>query len=91
MESERRQRVMIITDLIQPISYGNQKLCMLQDFVHEPEGTDIIEKRFHPLSYVPIACNYIDKITIQLVKDQQAPVTAKDVKTVVVLHFKRIK
>ena len=89
--SNRVQRVLLMTDVIESISYGNQRLQILQDFVHYIKGAEIIEKRFQPLSFVPVMRNYIDTITIQLVNEEQQQITAKDVKTVVVLHFQRVK
>ena len=88
---DRVQRVLLMTDIIESISYGNQRLRVLQDFVHTIKGTDIIEKRFQPLSFLPVLRNYIDTISIQLVNEDQQQITAKDVKTVVVLHFQRLK
>ena len=88
---EMSQRVLLMTDITESIFYGNQRLCVLQDFVHRVKGPNIIEKRFQPLSFVPVIRNYIDTISIQLVNEEQQQITAKDVKTVVVLHFQRVK
>ena len=89
--SNRVQRVLLMTNIIESISYGNQRLRVLQDFVHNVKGPSIIEKRFQPLSFLPVIRNYIDNISIQLVNEAQQQITAKDVKTVVVLHFQRLK
>lgn len=91
LTNEQSQRVLLTTDVIDYISYGDQKLRVLQDFVHVIKGCDIIEKRFQPLSFIPIIRNYIDTISIQLINEEHEQITAKDVKTVVVLHFKRVK
>ena len=88
---ERVQRVLLMTDIIESISYGNRRLRVLQDFVHKIKGRNIIEKRFQPLSFLPVLRNYIDRISIQLVNEEQEQITANDVKTVVVLHFQRLK
>ena len=88
---DRTQRVLLMSDFIQPVSYGNKQLTVLQDFIHEVKGRDIIEKRFHPLSYVPIIRNFIDTITVKLVNEDETSITARDVKTVVVLHFRRVQ
>ena len=88
----RVQRVLLMTDVIESISYGNHRLQILQDFVHNIHGRgDIIEKRFQPLSFVPLKRNYIDTISIQLVNEYHQQITATDVKTVVILHFQRLK
>lgn len=89
--SQRVQRVLLMTNVIESVSYGSQRLRVLQDFVHRIKGPNIVEKRFHPLSFLPVVRNYIDTITIQLVNEDQEQITAKDVKTVVILHFQRIK
>ena len=84
------QRVLLMTDFTEPISYGQRRIPLLQEFVHDAQGYDIIEKRFEPLSYVPVARQSIDFITIQLVNDDETPITAKDAKTVLVLHFRQV-
>ena len=89
--SDRMQRVLLMTDFIQPVSYGNKQLTVLQDFIHVVKGRNIIEKRFQPLSYVPIIRNHIDTITVKLVNEDETAIAAKDVKTVLVLHLKRVE
>ena len=89
--SDRMQRVLLMTDFIQPVSYGNKELTILQDFIHVVKGHNIIEKRFQPLSYVPIIRNHIDTITVKLVNEDETAIAAKDVKTVLVLHLKRVE
>ena len=85
------QRVLLMTDFIQPVSYGNKQLTVLQDFIHVVKGRNIIEKRFQPLSYIPIIRNHIDTITVKLVNEDETAIAAKDVKTVLVLHLKRVE
>ena len=88
----RIQRVLLMTDVIESISYGNHRLQILQDFVHNVNRSgDIIEKRFQPLTFVPLKRNYIDTISIQLVNEYHQQITTIDVKTVVILHFQRLK
>ena len=84
------QRVLLMADFINPIPYGERRIPLLQEFVHDSQGFDIIEKRFEPLSYISVARQSIDTITIQLVNDDESPITAKDAKTVLVLHFRQI-
>ena len=84
------QRVLLMTDFTEPISYGQRRIPLLQEFVHDGQGYDIIEKRFEPLSYVPVSRQSIDFMTIQLVNDDETPITVKDAKTVLVLHFRQV-
>ena len=83
--------ILLMMEFIQSVSYGNKQLTVLQDFIHVVKGRNIIEKRFQPLSYVPIIRNHIDTITVKLVNEDEIAITAKDVKTVLVLHFKRVE
>ena len=88
----RVQRVLLLTDVIESMTYGNHRLQILQDYVHNVDGReDIIEKRFQPLTFVPVKRNYFDTISIQLMNEHHQQITAKDIKTVVVLHFQRLK
>lgn len=89
---QREQHMFIMADFIAPVSYGNVKYPILQDFIHNPKDNEkIIEKRFQPISYVPITRNYISNMKIRLVNKLFHPVTMKDVKTLLILHFRKIK
>ena len=89
---QRDQHMFITSDIIMPVSYGNEQRYILQDFVHDKKGDDkIIEKRFQPISYVAVSRNFINSITIRLVNELFHPVTLKDAKTVLILHFRKVK
>ncbi len=88
---QRDQHMFIMADFIAPTSYGNVKYPILQDFIHNRKDNEkIIEKHFQPISYVPITRNYISNMKIRLVNKLFHPVTMKDVKTLLILHFRKI-
>lgn len=86
------QRLYIHGDFIQAISYGTEKENILQEFMHEFNKENvIIEKRFEPISYIPVAQNYIETIGIKLTNDKYIPIKIVDSKTVLVIHFRKVK
>ena len=90
---QREQHLFVLTDFIQLTSYGDKKVDVLQEFVHEGDSEEkrIIEKRFHPITYNPIKQSYIENIQIQLVNEIFKPIFIHDSKTIVILHFRQQK
>ena len=88
---QREQHLFVLTDFIQSSSYGDVKMDILQEFVHEGNSIEqrIIEKRFHPISYNPVKCSYIENIQIQLVNEIFKPIYIDNSKTIVILHFRK--
>ena len=88
---QREQHLFILSDIIQSVSYGDQKIDVFEEFVHDDVSGDnaIVEKRFHPISYHPIKRSYIENIHIQLVNEMFKSVFIKDSKTIVILHLRK--
>ena len=90
--TQQIQRLLVHADFIQPISYGTEKHYIFQDFIHDSyKDYGIIEKRFEPISYIPVARNYIDTIRIQITDDNHYLVHFKDSKTIIIVHFRKVK
>ena len=87
----RERKLFLVTDVIKPTAYGKCSLPILQDFVHVNKAHEMIEKRFHPIIYVPISTNIIDSILIQLTDELHRPVQIFDSKTVVCLYFRKVR
>ena len=87
----REQRLFILSDFIQPVSYGNEQLPVMQEFIHEVKDTDILEKRFQPISYIPLSHTTLPSVHIELVNELHQPVKIKDSKTMLILHFRKVK
>jgi len=86
-----KQQLFLLSNVIKPTAIGNHKLQILQDFLHNPNGEKIIEKRFDPLVYLPIMSNYMDTLDIQLTDESFKPIPIKDSKTIATLYFRKIK
>ena len=86
------QQFFIHADFIQPISFGTEKHYIFQEFIHQYNYKyDIVERRFQPISYIPIARNYIDTIGIKLTNETYHPIKIKDSKTILIIHFRKVK
>ena len=81
------QRVFLLTDLIKPVPYKDSTMCLLQDFLYEYGGKDILERRFEPISYVPVIKQHIRVIPIQLLNEGLKPILLHDAKTLVTLNL----
>ena len=79
--------------MVQTTMVGKERLPILQDFLHRPMDNvgDIVEKRFNPISYIPLQRSRLDFIHLQLVDEKYRPVKIKDSKTLVTLYFQKIK
>jgi len=86
-----KQQLFLLSDVIKPTAIGNHRLQILQDFLHNPTGVKIIEKRFDPMVYLPVMTNYMDTINIQLTDESFKPIPIKDSKTIVTLYFRKVK
>ena len=80
----RSRQLYLLSNMVQATTHGNKRLPILCDFLHST-GNDISEKRFDPISYIPIVKPRIDFIHLQLTDDQHKPVKIKDSKTLVTL------
>ena len=88
---QREQHLFILSDVIQSTSYGNMKVDILQEFVHEGDTNkkQLIEKRFHPITYNPVKSSYIENIAVTIANELLLPVFINDSKTVVIIHFRK--
>ena len=88
---DREQLLFIETNIIESVPFGIKKLPVLREFIHDVHSeTKIIEKRFNPLSFIPISKQYIPSITIAIVDQRGKPIFIEDVKTVLILLFRRM-
>ncbi len=89
---KQEQRLFILSDIGQPISYGTQKENILQEFLHDFEQDyGIVEKRFEPMAYVPVARNYFDTLRFKITNMLFDPIDMIDSKTILVLVFRKVK
>ena len=72
LENHSRQ-LHLLSNVIKPTAYGKQQRQILCDFLHERSALPIIEKRFDPISYHPVAQNSIDLLYMQLTDDNYNP------------------
>ena len=90
LEKHARQ-LHLLSNLIQPTAYGKNQRHIMCDFLHKQSSKQIIEKRFHPISYHPVARNTIDQIHVQLTDEVYQPIAINDVKTMLTLYFRQVK
>lgn len=89
---EREQLFYIEADFVQSIPFGIQKLPILREFIHDvTDDAFIIEKRFQPMSYIPVSKSYINKMHISIVDQRGKPIVMENVKTILNLHFRRVQ
>ena len=89
---QRDQQLFIHADFIHPVSYGSRKEFIMQQFIHDKEDDyGIVEKRFEPISFIPVARNYMDTIHIKITNESFQPIEIRDSKTILVLHFRKVK
>ena len=87
----RERKLLLFTDVIKPTPFGKDSLPILQDFVHVSKAHEMIEKRFHPVIYLPVSTNIIDSIQMQLTDEMRQPVQIFDSKTIVSLYFRKVE
>ena len=90
LKSSSRQ-LHLISNVIRPTSYGKHQRQILCDFLHEGNGLPIVEKRFNPISYHPVAQNDIYMIHLKLTDDNYNPIFMPDFTSIVTLYFRRAK
>ena len=89
---EREQLFYVEADFVQSIQFGIQKLPILREFIHDvTDDANIVEKRFQPVSYIPVSKSYINKMHISIVNQRGKPIIMENVKTVLILHFRRVQ
>ena len=87
---QREQHLLVTADFIEPSSYGASQLAYLREMIHVDKETEIIERRFEPISYIRVSKKYIDTVQIKIVTDILEPLTIKDSKTLAQLHFRKV-
>ena len=89
---EREQLFYVEADFVQSIPFGTQKIPILREFIHDvTDDSNIIEKRFQPVSYIPVSKSYIPQMHISIVDQRGKPIVMENVKTVLTLHFQRVE
>ena len=88
---QREQHLLVIADFIKPSSYGSSQLAYLREMVHVDKDTEIIERHFHPISYIGVSKRYIDTARISIVTENLEPIAIKDSKTLAQLHFRKVR
>ena len=89
--TEVSRQLFLLSDIVRPTAYGQKRLQILQTFLHEVSKHSIIEKRFEPISYLPLMTNYIDMIQIQITDTNCIPIHLQDFTTIVCLYFQKTK
>lgn len=90
--SNRSRQLYLLSDMVQTTAHGNKHLPILCDFLHNATvEKEMREKRFNPISFIPVVKSRLDFIHLQLTDDQYEHVKIKDTKTIVTLYFQRIK
>lgn len=89
----RPRQLYLLSNMVQRTVVGKERLPILQDFLHRKSDNvhGVIEKRFNPISYIPIQKPWLDFIHLQLVDEHYQAVKIKDSKTLVTLYFQQIK
>lgn len=87
----RSRQLYVLSDIVQPTSHGSSSLPILCDFLHRNGNTTYsVEKRFIPISYIPVLKSRLDSIHLQLTDEHYQPVKINDTKTLITLYFRRI-
>ena len=89
----RPRQLYLLSNMVQLTVVGKERIPILQDFLHRKSDIvgSIVERRFNPISYVPLQKTRLDYIHLQLVDENYQPVKIKDSKTLVTLYFQKIK
>ena len=86
---KRQKELFILSNIAKPTAYGQHHLQILQNFLHRPNQTDLIEKRFYPIVYLPLMSNTIDMLQLQVTDNRYNPVKFADSKTLMCLYFRK--
>ena len=85
------QQLFLLSNIAKPTAYGQDRLQILQTFVYEGSKKTVIEKRFQPITYLPLMTNNIDMIQLQITNVNYEPVLQPDFTTIVCLYFRKAK
>ena len=81
----------VLSNVIKPTAYGNHQREILSEFLHKQQTLPMIEKRFNPIRYHPVARNNIDMIHVQVTDDDYKPISIRNAATIVTLYFRQVK
>ena len=81
----------VLSNVSKPTAYGNHQRQILSEFLHKQQTLPMIEKRFNPIRYHPVARNNIDMIHVQVTDDDYRPISIQNAATIVTLYFRQIK
>ena len=73
----RERHLNFLSNIMKPTAFGKQ-MPILRNFHHKSVNKLIIEKRFEPIIYLPLANKYIDLIQFQLTNDFYEPIQTRD-------------
>ena len=85
----RSRQLHLLSNIVKPTAVGKQQVQVLCDFVHRRTKNYLSVKHFDTISYVPVMLNTIHMLHVQLVNDNLEAVKIQDVKTLVILYFKK--
>ena len=89
---KREQHLFIQSDLIAPISFGEQKEYILRDFIHSKAASyGIVEKIFEPILFHPVVKQNIPIISMKVTNGLRKCIHLKDTKTLITLIFRKSK
>ena len=89
---KREQLLYIQSDLINPISFGDNKEYILRGFIHDKDKNyGIMEKLFEPILYHPVVKQHISLIHLSITNGLHEHIHFRDTKTLITLIFRRVK
>ena len=89
---KREQLLYIQSDLIHPISFGDNKEYILRGFIHDKDKSyGIMEKLFEPILYHPVVKQHISLIHLSITNGLHERIHLRDTKTLITLIFRRAK
>ena len=90
--TNRPRQLFLLSDMVQATTHCDQRLPILCDFLHRSSSSKgLNEKRFMPMSYVPVSKLRVDSTHIQLADEMFQPVKTNDTKTLITLYFQKSK
>ena len=88
----REQQLFISSDLIRKTAVGKEKLSVFREFIHEFNAeSKTLERNFYPIHFIPLQTHFVNEIRMKLTNDEYEPVDIRDAKTVIILHFRKVK
>ena len=85
------EKLFLLSNIAMPTGYGQHRLQILQSFIYERSAQSVIEKRFEPITYLPLMTNNIDMIHLQITDANYEPVNLQDFTTIVCLYFRKVR